>query len=77
MKARAIGVVGVDLAVLAEDQRVGRPDQRSAVGDDVGNLKDRLLVRDGDVQPDKAQPRQGPDQIGRSFGAMSMGCNAP
>jgi hypothetical protein len=67
-EAGAVGVVGVDLAVLAEDQRVGGPDQRGAVGDDVGDLKDGLLVRDGDVAADEAQLGQGAQQAGQVDG---------
>ena len=53
-KSRAIGVVGVDFAILAEDQRVGRPDQGGAVTDDVSDLENGLFVRKGDVQADEA-----------------------
>ena len=48
-KARAIGVIGMDLAILTEDQGIGGPDQCGAIGDHIGDLEDGLLVRDGDV----------------------------
>jgi len=54
-EAGAIGVVGMDLAVLAEDQRVGSTYQRGAVGDDVGQGKHGFLVGYRDIEPDKAQ----------------------
>ena len=53
-ETKAIGVVGVDLAILAEDQGVGGTNQSGAVGDDIGEGKDGFLVRDGDVQADEA-----------------------
>ena len=53
-KARAISVISVDFAILAEDQRVGRPDQGGAVTDDIGDLENGLFVRKGHVQTDEA-----------------------
>ena len=59
-KARAVGVVSVDLAILAEDQRIGRTDQRGAICNDVGDLEDRFLMGKRDIEPDKADFRQVP-----------------
>jgi hypothetical protein len=67
-EARPVGVVGVDLAVLAEDQRVGCPDQCRPVGDHVGDLEDGLLVRDGDVAADEAEFREGAEEAGEVDG---------
>ena len=61
----AIGVVGIDAAILAEDQRICRPDQRRPVGNDIRQTKDRLLVRNRHVQPDETDLRQEPQRLGQ------------
>ena len=72
-EAVAVGVVGVDAPIGAEDQRVRRPDQRGAVGDDVSKREGGFLVRDGDVAADEAGARQGVQDLAQMFGRDGEG----
>lgn len=67
-EAIAVGIVGMDLAVGAKDQRVGGTDQGRAVRDRVGQRQDRLLVGNGDIGADETGTRQDAQNLGQMFG---------
>ena len=67
-EAVAVGVVGVDRAVLDEGQGVGGADRRGARAGAGGERQGRLLVRDGDVDAAEAEPGQRQESFGEAFG---------
>jgi len=63
-----ICIVGMNLAVLAEYQCIGRPDQCGAVGHQIDQIQHLFLVRDRDVDTDKPGLGQGAQDLGQVFG---------
>ena len=60
-----ICVIGVNLAVALEFQRVGGPDNCRAIGHHIGQRKHPFLVRYGHIHPYKAELWQHRQRIGQ------------
>ena len=72
-KAVAVGVLAIEAAVVAPDHRVDCTDPARHRARFVDRLKCRLLVRDGHVDPGKAQLAQNAERLAEMLGRRGQG----